>query len=59
MTGYSERSHELARELAAKAARNLSRSGETVRLDATGRYVVEGRNGSVDDRGGQNRKIGR
>lgn len=41
MSGYSERSPELARELGEKAARNLERSGKVVhRSDVTGRYVV-------------------
>ena len=46
MPVYSRRAQELARGLAAKAARNLRRSGRTVEQDpATGRYVVDaGRN---------------
>jgi len=43
MSAYSERSQELACELAAKAAKNLSRSGKTVTVDSSGRYVVVGR----------------
>lgn len=41
MSGYSEQSQRLARELAEKAARNLRRSGRSVVQDAaTGRYTV-------------------
>lgn len=43
MNGYSERSHQLAEELAEKAAENLRRSGKTVeRNPQTGRYTVSG-----------------
>ncbi len=41
MSGYSEQSQKLAKELAEKAARNLRRSGRTVERSATtGRYIV-------------------
>ncbi|RFA07548.1 hypothetical protein B7R21_15265 [Subtercola boreus] len=41
VSGYSERAHELAEELAERAAENLRRSGKTVvRNPATGRYIV-------------------
>lgn len=45
MSGYSEQSQKLAKELAEKAATNLRRSGRTVeRSAATGHYIV-GRKG--------------
>lgn len=47
MSGYSENSQRLAREVAEKAARNLRRAGRTVTVDpATGRYIVDPRPGS-------------
>jgi len=57
MSGYSEQSQRLARELAEKAAKNLRRSGRTVERDAeTGRYTVGPRGGGetvVRDRNGR------
>jgi len=42
MVNYTKRSQELARALAAKAARNLRRAGRSVEQDpATGRYVID------------------
>ena len=41
MSGYSEHSQQLAKELAEKAAKNLRGSGRTVtRNTSTGRYIV-------------------
>ncbi len=45
MSGYSEQSQRLAREIAEKAASNLRRSGRTVTRDASGRYIVAPRGG--------------
>ncbi|PPG88319.1 hypothetical protein C5C00_08480 [Rathayibacter rathayi] len=46
MSGYSEQSQRLARQLAEKAAKNLRRSGRSVEQDATtGRYIVGPRGG--------------
>ena len=40
MSGYSERSQELAEQLRAKATRNLERSGkEVARSAATGKFI--------------------
>lgn len=48
MSGYSEESQRLAHQLAEKAARNLRRSGRSVKQDpSSGRYIVGPRNGSV------------
>jgi hypothetical protein len=51
MSGYSERSQQLARELASKAARNLSRSGRVVTRSATtGRHVIGDRGSGTPSR---------
>ena len=48
MSGYSEQSQRLARQLAEKAADNLRRSGRSVVQDAvTGRYIVGPRGGGA------------
>lgn len=52
MSGYSEESQRLAHQLAEKAARNLRRSGRSVKQDPTsGRYIVGPRKGSVEGDG--------
>ena len=62
MSGYSERSQELAKQLRAKATRNLERSGKVVARSAeTGKFVAEGhanRNPStkVSERGRSGRR---
>ena len=41
LSEYSEQSQQLAKELLAKATKNLNRTGKAVHRDsATGRYVV-------------------
>jgi len=51
MSGYSQRSEELARSIAMKAARNLRKSGKIVVRDAiTGRYLVKEKSTGRDSR---------
>jgi hypothetical protein len=51
MSGYSERSQQLALEPASKAAGNLSRSGEVVTRSATtGGYGIEDRRSGTASR---------
>ena len=56
MTGYSERSQELAEQLLAKATRNLERSGKVVSRSASGKFVTKGDTqwhpSTVSERGG-------